>query len=129
MQFNQPLRLPSHFTKPVFAMTLRQQVLLLHQATFALERRNTSPRVPRLHTQQLTQMLIPLYICDLHFYPPGMHCGKIVVLKRREAPPWPRTSWREVGRTYGRQPHKLHWLETAKISCERLLHYTRDVLL
>ena len=65
MQFNQPLRLPSHFTKPVFAMTLRQQVLLLHQATFALEKRNISPRMPRLDIQQHTQMLITAYICDL----------------------------------------------------------------
>ena len=110
MQFNQPLRLPSHFTKPVFAMTLRQQVLLLHQATFALERRNTSPRVPRLHTQQLTQMLIPLYICDLHFYPPGMHCGKIVVLKRREAPPGhARPGERLAGHTDASRTNSIGW--------------------
>ena len=66
MQLSQPLRLPSHFTKPAFAMTLRQQVLLLHQAPFALERRIASPRMPRLHTQQLTQILITVCIYAIY---------------------------------------------------------------
>ena len=76
MQLSQPLRLPSHFTKPAFAMTLRQQVLLLHQAPFALERRIASPRMRPWHMQQLTQIRITVYICDLHFYSPGMHSRK-----------------------------------------------------
>ena len=65
MQFSQPLRLPSHFMKPIPAMTLCYEAVRLHQATLALDRRNTSPPMPRLHTQQLTQMLITLYICGL----------------------------------------------------------------
>ena len=50
---------------PIRAMPLSQQVLLLHQATLALDRRKTSPPMPRLHTQQHTHMLITVYICDL----------------------------------------------------------------
>ena len=65
MQFSQPLRLPSHFMKPIPAMTLCYEAVRLHQATLALDRRNTSPPMPRLHTQQHTHMLITVYICDL----------------------------------------------------------------
>ena len=51
--------------KPIPAMTLCYEAVRLHQATLALDRRNTSPPMPRLHTQQLTRMLITVYICDL----------------------------------------------------------------
>ena len=72
MQLSQPLRLPSHFTKPAFAMTLRQQVLLLHQAPFALERRIASPRMRCLHTQQLTQILITVCIYAIYISTPHL---------------------------------------------------------
>ena len=66
--------------KPVPAMPLCQQVPLLHQATFALESRKTSPRMRRLHMQQDTQIRITVYMCDL---PPTLQvfipadCGSV----------------------------------------------------